>query len=67
MSESDIKDTPEQAEFRQHCRDWLSDNTPDEPSFRLPISALEIMTEEQLKYLKDWQKSAYEAGLVGCD
>jgi alkylation response protein AidB-like acyl-CoA dehydrogenase len=25
------------------------------------------MTEQQLKYLKDWQKSAYDAGLVGCD
>ena len=35
MSESDIKDTPEQAEFRQHCRDWLSDNTPDEPSLQV--------------------------------
>lgn len=67
MSESDVIDTPEQAEFRQHCRDWLSDNTPTEPPFRLPISALEIMTEEQLGYLQAWQKSAYEAGLVGCD
>jgi len=67
MSENDSKDTLEQGKFRQHCRDWLCDNTPAEPSFRLPISALEIMTEEQLKYLKDWQKSAYDAGLVGCD
>ena len=67
MSDSASKDNPEQAEFRQHCRDWLCDNTPAEPSFRLPISALEIMTEEQLTYLKDWQKSAYDAGLVGCD
>ena len=25
------------------------------------------MTNEQLSYLQDWQKAAYEAGLVGCD
>ena len=34
---------------------------------RLPLSPLEIMTEEQLSYLQAWQKSAYDAGLVGCD
>ena len=28
MSESERKDTPEQAEFRAHCRDWLRDNHP---------------------------------------
>ena len=34
---------------------------------RLPLSALEIMTTEQLSDLQAWQKSAYDAGLVGCD
>jgi len=67
MSENAPKDTPEQMEFRQYCRDWLADNRPPEPPVRLPLSALEIMTGEQLGYLQDWQKSAYDAGLVGCD
>jgi alkylation response protein AidB-like acyl-CoA dehydrogenase len=67
MSESASKDTAEQAEFRQHCRDWLKDNTPGEPPVRLPLSPLEIMTEPQLSYLQDWQKAAYDAGLIGCD
>jgi alkylation response protein AidB-like acyl-CoA dehydrogenase len=67
MSESARKDTPEQAEFRQHCRDWLKDNQPPEPPVRLPVSPLEIMTEPQLHYLQDWQKAAYDAGLIGCD
>ncbi len=65
MSQS--KDTQEQAEFRQYCRDWLKDNLPPEPPVRLPQSALEIMTREQLDYLCAWQKAAYDAGLVGCD
>lgn len=67
MSESARQDTPEQAEFRQFCRQWLQANKPAEPSVRLPLSPLEIMTEPQLSYLQAWQKSAYDAGLVGCD
>ena len=61
------QDTPEQAGFRQYCRQWLHANTPGEPPVRLPLSPLEIMTEAQLSYLQSWQKSAYDAGLVGCD
>ena len=67
MSESERKDTPEQAEFRQYCRDWMADNRPTETSVRLPLSPLEIMTTDQLEYLQAWQKAAYDAGLVGCD
>jgi alkylation response protein AidB-like acyl-CoA dehydrogenase len=64
---SERKDTPEQAEFREYCRRWLDENRPEAPSFRLPISAIEVMTEEQRKYLCAWQKKCYEAGLVGSD
>lgn len=67
MSDDAQKDSPEQAEFRQYCREWLAANRPPEPPVRLPLSPLEIMTREQLSYLQSWQKSAYEAGLVGCD
>ena len=67
MSDSARKDTPEQAEFRTYARDWLADNRPADPTVRLPLSPLEIMTQEQLGYLQAWQKSAYAAGLVGCD
>jgi alkylation response protein AidB-like acyl-CoA dehydrogenase len=67
MSESARKDTPEQAEFRRYCREWLQDNRPGDPPVRLPISPIEIMTPEQMDYLQAWQKSAYDAGLVGCD
>lgn len=67
MSDSASKDSPEQAEFRQYCRGWLKDNHPGEPGVRLPLTPLEIMTPEQLSYLQAWQKSAYDAGLIGCD
>ena len=67
MSGSASKDSPEQAEFRHYCREWLQKNRPADPPVRLPLTALEIMTPEQMTYLQVWQKSAYDAGLIGCD
>ncbi len=64
---SERKDTPEQVEFRQYCRRWLADNRPAAPAFRLPEFAIEVMTEEQRRYLCDWQKKCHAAGLVGAD
>jgi alkylation response protein AidB-like acyl-CoA dehydrogenase len=45
----------------------LAENRPSDPTVRLPLSALEIMTTEQMSYLQAWQKAACDAGLVGCD
>ena len=67
MTEAGRKDTPEQAEFRTYCRDWLSRNRPAPPPVELPLSAIELTDHQQLDYLCAWQKSAYDAGLVGCD
>ena len=67
MSDSERKDSAEQAEFRHYCRQWIAENHPGEPPVRLPQSAIEIMNPEQMDYLQAWQKAAYDAGLVGCD
>jgi alkylation response protein AidB-like acyl-CoA dehydrogenase len=64
---SERQDTPEQAEFREHCRRWLAENRPPEPPFRLPQSPVEGMSEEQRVWLCAWQKKAYEGGLIACD
>jgi len=61
------KETEEQQTFRIHCREWLKHNIPPPPTVRLPQQAIGIMEREQLAYLQRWQKSAYDAGLVGCD
>ena len=67
MAEAGQMDTPEQAEFRASARAWIKANRPPDPTVRLPLTPLEIMTEDQLSYLQAWQKAAYDAGLVGCD
>ena len=67
MSEDLKKDTAEQADFRAYCRDWLASHIQESPKVRLPLSAIEIMSDEQMDYLRKWQSEAYAAGLVGCD
>ncbi len=67
MSDSASNDTPEQQQFRQYCQIWLKDNLPPEPPVRLPQMPIEITATEQMDYVQSWQKSAYDAGLVGCD
>jgi len=66
MSDASM-DTPEQAEFRAHCQKWLAENHPGQPPVHIPQGALELSDPAALKWLKKWQKSAYDAGLVGAD
>lgn len=61
------RDTPEQAEFRRYAREWLESNNPPLPTFKPIKSGVEMVTDEQHAYYCAWQKSAYDAGLVGCD
>ncbi|MBI3786418.1 MAG: acyl-CoA dehydrogenase family protein [Deltaproteobacteria bacterium] len=61
------KETPEQSEFRDHCRRWLRENRPPALPSRLPEYAIEVMLDEHRRYLCDWQKKCYQAGLVACD
>ncbi|MDO8864062.1 acyl-CoA dehydrogenase family protein [Haliea sp. E1-2-M8] len=67
MTKSAHSDSPEQKEFRQHCREWLRDNPYPETDMRLPPTAMEIQAPEHMRYFQGWQKAAYDAGLVGCD
>ena len=67
MSDADRVDNPEQAEFRDYCRTWLKENHPGRPPMRLPQGALELSDPDALEWLQSWQKSAYDAGLIGCD
>lgn len=67
MAEKPKPISEEQEAFRQYCRAWLEDNKPAAPGFKPIKSGVEMVTEEQLAYHCAWQKSAYDAGLVGCD
>ena len=44
---------------------WSEENRPPEPDFLLPQSFMEVGTDEQFYYLRDWQNKVYEAGYLG--
>ena len=67
MAAADRKDTTEQAEFREQCQKWLKANHPGRPPVQLPQGALELSDPAALQWLQQWQKSAYDGGLIGCD
>jgi len=52
-------------DYRQDVAAWLQANRPPEPDFMLPLTFMEVGTEAQFDYLRDWQRKCYEAGYVG--
>ena len=52
-------------EFRAGVRAWLADNKPADPGFLLPETFMEVGTDQQFEFLRDWQRTVYEAGYLG--
>ena len=46
------KDTPEQAEFRAYCKEWLANNHPGQPPVHIPQGALELSDPDALAWLQ---------------
>ena len=55
------------AEFRREVRAWIEANRPPDPGFKLPQSFLEVESDEQFDWLREWQRKVYEAGYLGLD
>ncbi len=51
--------------FREEVAAWFEEHTPPQPDFILPDSFMEVGTDEQFHYLRDWQQQVYEAGYLG--
>ena len=67
MSGAERKDTPEQAAFRSQCQAWLANNHPGRPPVPIPQGALELSDPAAMTWLQQWQQSAFDAGMIGCD
>lgn len=52
-------------DFRKEVRAWFDKNKPADPGFLLPQSFMEVGTDEQFYFLRDWQRKVYEAGYLG--
>ncbi len=55
------------AEFRAEVRAWMEANKPADPGFKLPQSFLEVESDRQFDFLRDWQRKVYDAGYLGLD
>src|SRR5262245_7978372 len=61
----DFDFTPEQETFRKEVRQWLERNLPDD--LRGRGFAASRADRQEVRKLRDWQKTMYEAGYVGID
>jgi len=64
MSESAV-DQKALAEFAADADAWFSEHTVTDPGFMLPLTFMEVGTDQQFEFLRDWQRQVWEAGYLG--
>jgi len=52
-------------EFQAEAEAWFEENDPHDPGFFLPQSFMEVGTDQQFEFLRNWQRKVYEAGYLG--
>lgn len=57
--------TDELAEFRREVHAWLVANKPADPGFLLPMTFMEVGSDAQLDFLREWQHKLWSAGYLG--
>jgi alkylation response protein AidB-like acyl-CoA dehydrogenase len=55
----------ELADFRRQVRAWLEENKPADPGFLLPQTFMEVGSDQQLDFLREWQHTLWSAGYLG--
>ena len=55
----------ELADFEAQCDAWFREHTVADPGFMLPLTFMEVSTDQQFDFLQKWQNKVYEAGYIG--
>ena len=55
----------ELADFEAQCDAWFREHTVADPGFMLPLTFMEVSTDQQFDFLQSWQRQVYEAGYIG--
>ena len=50
----------ELAEFEEQADRWFAGNKPEPPGFILPETFMEVGTDEQFEFLREWQNKVYQ-------
>jgi alkylation response protein AidB-like acyl-CoA dehydrogenase len=61
----DLRDTPEQARFRDEVRGWLRENLP--PGWGTPAFEAPTDDDGRVAFLKSWQRRLHAGGWAGLD
>ena len=51
--------------FKSEVAAWMAENVPADPGFLLPLTFLEVGTEQQLDFLREWQHKLWQAVFLG--
>jgi alkylation response protein AidB-like acyl-CoA dehydrogenase len=62
MSEIDAQDL---AAYAEAADAWFRENVVRDPGFMLPLTFMEVGTDQQFHFLRDWQHKVWEAGYLG--
>jgi alkylation response protein AidB-like acyl-CoA dehydrogenase len=62
MNTVDPKDL---ADFSEQADAWIAENVARDPGFMLPLTFMEVGTDTQFNFLRDWQNKVWEAGYLG--
>ena len=55
----------ELTEFRAEVSAWLDEHNPSDPGFLLPQTFMEVGSDQQLEFLREWQHRLWSAGYLG--
>lgn len=58
-------DQKELDEFAKDADAWFRENVNHDPGFMLPLTFMEVGTDQQFEFLRDWQCKVWEAGYIG--
>ncbi len=61
----ELRDTPEQARFREQVKSWLGENLP--PGWGTPACPPPETAEASVRFAKEWQRKLHEGGWAGLD
>ncbi|MHA7873140.1 MAG: acyl-CoA dehydrogenase family protein, partial [Hyphococcus sp.] len=62
MADVDPKDVKE---FADGADAWFKENVNRDPGFMMPLTFMEVGTDQQFEFLRDWQHKVWEAGYLG--
>lgn len=52
-------------DFTKQAEAWFAEHTPRDVPFMMPLTFMEVGTDEQFEFLRDWQNKVHAAGFLG--